>query len=196
MNNMSMKKISRFLAGFALVMASGWLVGCAGYAPAYSPSIDNVEQLKRSNLSPMNVGLVSVDSGLQGGRSMGLRANTMLSPIGESYGDYIANALKKELELANLLDASGKTEISGQLLRNNIDAGGISSNEGQIEARFFVKKNQELRYDKVKKIEMQWDSAFAGAIAIPKAAQHYPLMVQKLITELFSDSDFVKAVRQ
>ncbi len=85
--------------------------------------------------------------------------------------------------------------MSGQLLKNNIDAGGFSTNEGQIEARFVVKRNDAVKFDKVKKVELKWESSFVGAVAIPKAANNYPVMVQMLISSLVSDPDFVAAVK-
>ena len=87
-------------------------------------------------------------------------------------------------------------EVTGTLLKNNIDAGGISTNAGQIEARFVVKRANEVKYDKVKKAELKWDSSFAAAVAIPLAANNYVTMVQKLLNSLFSDSDFIAATNK
>jgi hypothetical protein len=120
----------------------------------------------------------------------------MVSGVGAHYGDYLASALRQELELAKLENPQSRLEVSGVLVKNNIDAGGISTNEGQIEARFIVKRADQVTYDKVKKAELQWGSSFAGAVAIPLAANNYPLMVQKLLNSLFSDSDFVTATHK
>lgn len=127
---------------------------------------------------------------------MPLRAATMTSPQGANFGDYIAAALRQELELAKLYDAQSGLEITGELLRNNIDAGGLSTNQGQIEARFLVKRGAQVRFDRVKRIDQQWESEFAGAVAIPLARNNYPLMVQKLFNVLISDADFVRALRK
>lgn len=171
-------------------------VGCAGPAPNYSPSIDNVELLKRNSSDSIKVGQFDVTQGMSGANAMSLRANSMVSPVGTHYGDYLATALRQELELAKLQSPQSRLEISGVLVKNNIDAGGISSNEGQIEARFIVKRTDQVTYDKVKKAELRWDSSFAGAVAIPLAANNYPLMVQKLLNGLFSDPDFIIATRK
>jgi hypothetical protein len=103
--------------------------------------------------------------------------------------------LRQELELAKLYNPQSGVEISGTLLKNNIDAGGISTNAGQIEARFVVTANGQVRFDKVKRTERKWDSSFSGAVAIPLAANNYPLMVQSLVAALVTDPDFVKAIR-
>lgn len=191
-----MFQLFRRVALFTGIAVSVFLVGCAGPAPNYAPSIDNVETLKKIEGTPgVKTGAISVAPGVQGGASLSLRANTMTSPVGQNYGDYIAAALRQELELAKLYNPKSGVEISGTLLKNNIDAGGMSTNAGQIEARFVVAANGQVRFDKVKRIERKWESSFAGAVAIPLAANNYPLMVQSLVASLVTDPDFVKAIR-
>lgn len=178
------------------IAVSAILGGCAGPAPNYAPSIDNVEVLKKiGGNTAVKTGVIDVAPGLPGGTSMALRANTMVSPVGKNYGDYIAAALRQELELAKLYSPQSDIEISGTLLRNNIDAGNVSINSGQIEARFLVKANGRVLFDKIKRTERKWESSFAGAVAIPLAANNYPLMVQALVSALVTDPDFVKAIR-
>lgn len=184
------------IAGFAAVVSfSVFMVGCAGPAPNYSPAIDNVEVLKKSGGQSVKTGTVTVKEGLPGGAALQIRANTMVSPVGANFGDYIASALRQELDLAKMFNAQSGLEISGVLLRNNIDAGGFSTNAGQIEVRFVVKRGEQVRFNKVKSIEYKWESSFVGAIAIPLAMNNYPVMVQKLIGSLASDPDFVQSIR-
>jgi hypothetical protein len=190
-----MTKILRVAGLVALFSLSAFMVGCAGPAPNYSPSIDNVEILKKSGGAAAKLGVVTVKADLPGGKAMSMRANTMVSPVGENFGDYIAASLRQELDLAKMFNAQSGVEISGALLRNNIDAGGISTNAGQIEARFIVKRGDQVRFDKVKQIEHKWESSFAAAVAIPLAMNNYPVMVQKLIGTLVSDPDFVQSLR-
>src|SRR5262249_31349699 len=148
-------------------------------APNYAPSIDNVETLKNAGVQASTVGVIAVAPNLPGGAALSLRGAKMVSPVGANYGDYIASALRQELELAKVFTPKSDTEITGTLLRNNINAGGVSVNDGQVEARFMVKRAGQLRFDKVKKAEMQWESSFAGAVAIPLAANNYTVLVQK-----------------
>ena len=79
--------------------------------------------------------------------------------------------------------------------QNDIAAGGISTNSGEIEARFIVKNAGQQRFDKVKRVESSWESSFIGGIAIPKAQQQYPLIVQKLVSRLLADADFQAALK-
>jgi hypothetical protein len=184
-------------AAFLAVMLTTMVitVGCAGVSPAYVPSIDHVESLKSSGAKPAKVGVVVVQADLPSGKAIGLRGHTMASPVGSSFGDYIADALRQELELANLYDAQSGLEISGTLLQNDIIVGAFSSSVGQIEIRFFVKQSGFLRFDKVKRIEHKWDGSLVGDVAIPRAVDNYPVMVQKLIGELVADSEFIRSLK-
>lgn len=179
----------------AVVAVSAVLVGCAAQAPNYTPSIDNVEALKKIGGASVKTGAITAAPGMPTADTVRLRAVGMTPQGVKTYGEYIAAALRQELELAKLYNPQSGTEISGTLIRNNIDAGGISSNEGQLEIRFVVTANGQVRFDKVKKIERKWESSFAGAVAIPLAANNYPLMVQSVLGALISDPDFVKAIR-
>ena len=190
-----MTRFFRTLFCSALGLVVILLVGCASPAPNYGPLIDNVETIKRSGAEPAKVENLTVTVGLEGGNSLSLRANSMTSPVGSNFGDYIAAALRSELELAKLHNPQSAVVISGVLLKNNINAGGISTNDGQIEVRFIVKRGDQVRFDKIKQINYEWESSFVGAIAIPAARNAYPVMVQKLITQLVTDPDFVKALK-
>jgi hypothetical protein len=179
------------------IAVSAILTGCAGPAPNYAPSIDNVEALKTiGGGTSVKTGTIGVTPDMPGAKAIGLRGSTMTSPVGGNYGDYIASALRQELELAKLYNPQSGVEVSGTLIKNNIDAGGISTSAGQIEARFLVTSNGQVLFDKIKRIERQWESSFAGAVAIPLAINNYPLMVQSLISSLVTDPDFVKAIRK
>lgn len=190
-----MTRFARLLLATGTLAAAALITGCAGPAPNYAPSVDNVETLKKAGVSPARVGTVGVTPGMPGASSLSIRANSIASPVGSHFGDYVAAALRSELELAKLIDPASPAEISGTLTRNNIDAGGISTASGQMEARFVVKRGDQVRFDKVKSVTHQWESSFVGAVAIPAAANNYPIMVQKLVGQLVSDPDFVKALR-
>jgi hypothetical protein len=172
-----------------------FLVGCAGPAPNYSPSIDNVEGFKKAGASPAKTGGIAVAPGLKTGTEIQLRANTMVSGVGRNYGDYIEAALKQELEMARLYDPRSELAISGTLLRNEVNAGGFSTADGAIEVRFVVRRGDQVRYDKTRTARHEWASSFVGAVAIPAAANSYPILVQKLIGALLADPDFLAALR-
>ena len=184
----------RWLAIAAIGTLAALSTGCALQAPPYAPSIDNVERLKTLP-SSMGVGAFSAAPGAPGATSISLRANSMESPVGADYAAYLAAALRQELTMAGKFDAASQIQIGGVLVKNDIAAAGISTNSGEIEARVTVKRGAETRFDKVVRAETSWESSFMGAIAIPKAQQQYPFLVQQLLRNLFSDADFVSAVK-
>lgn len=178
-----------------VVVSAALLQGCAITAAQYSPAIDNVEVIKKAAAKPAAIGTFVVGAGLTSGSTISLRGNSMNSPVGQDYAAYLAEALRQELTLAGKLDPKSGIEISGALVKNDIAAGGFSTNSGEVEARFVVKINGVERYQSVKRAEASWESSFVGAIAIPKAQQQYPLLVQKLISQLFADAQFIAALR-
>jgi hypothetical protein len=177
-----------FIGTWLLSASTLGLVGCGMLAPPYSPSIEHVEKLKRVGGSAA-IGPATATPGLSA--TIGIRASSMSSPVGNGFAAYLADALTQELRLAGKLDPKSSVEISVVLIKNDISAAGFSTNSGEIEARFVVKRGGTPRYDKVKRAETSWDSHFMGAIAIPKAQQEYPGLVQKLLTVLLDDADFV-----
>lgn len=182
-------RVCSMLAGMAMLSLFS---GCALQAPRYQPSIDNVDALKKAPTS-VALGSFTVQAGVGG--PITLRANSMTSPVGANYAAYLADALQQELTLAGKLDPKSTIEISGVLVKNDIAAGGVSTNSGEVEARIVVTNNGTQRFDKVKRAELSWESSFAGAIAIPKAQQHYPMIVQKLLAQLWGDADFQAALK-
>jgi hypothetical protein len=185
----------RLPAMAAFVMAAALMSGCAIKAPLYQPAIGNVEVLKKADPAPLNVGAFTVQSAMEGASTIGLRGNPMQPPAGGDYAAYLADALRQELRLAGKLDPKSGTEVSGQLLKNDIAAGGMATNSGEIEARFIVRRNNQERYNAVQRVTDSWESSFVGAIAIPKAQQQYPVLVQKLLAQLFGDPQFQAALK-
>lgn len=170
------------------------LGGCALQTPAYTPSIDHVEALKKA-AGPVAVGAFTVQAGATGATAIGLRGSQMASSVGSDYAAYLADALRQELMLAGKLDAKSRIVIGGLLLKNDIAAGGLATNSGEIEARFTVTQDGRERYNRVKRASQSWESSFVGAVAIPKAQQQYPLLVQQLLTELLADAEFIAALK-
>lgn len=176
------------------ITAAALLSACAIKAPVYQPSIDNVEALKRVP-SKVAVGTFKIQPGAEGASSISLRGSPMSSPVGSDYAAYLAEALKRELVLAGKFDAASRIEIGGVLLKNDIAAGGVSTNSGEMQVRFTVTREGQSRYDRTLSTTLTWDSSFVGAIAIPKAQESYPRIVQKLISTLLADADFQNAVK-
>lgn len=184
------RSVPALLAGLILVCASG----CSVVAPNYSASIDNVEALKKAGDFKAKVGNFASPAAAGNANPISLRGNSMSSPYENSYGAYIAEAIKLELAMAQKVAPGADIELSGLLLKNDIDAG-VGTGSANIELQLVVKKNGKVGYDQIKSASRKWDSAFAGPIAIPRAVQEYLLTIQKLLGSFYEDKDFIDAVK-
>jgi hypothetical protein len=184
------------LSGFTgLVVAALVTTGCSLVAPNYSASIENVQRIKQENISPSAVKRFSSVAGKDNPAAISLRGSSLASPYEGSYSAYLTEAVRQELALAGKLDPDSGIELTGSLVRNDIDASGFSTAFGEMEARFILTRDGQIRYDQVKSVRTEWESSFAGAIAIPKAQQEYPRLVQKLLSALFADRAFMDALK-
>lgn len=168
------------------------VTACSMKAPPYQASMENVSTIKTAKINnQVNVSTISSNKKLD---KISLRGSKMTSPVGASYGDYLSKALEAELKLAKLWSGVSSTVISGKLITNDIDATGFSKGYGDISAQFIITRNSEVIFDKVISAKLQFDSSFIGAIAIPNAQQSYVDLTQKLIKNLFSNKEFIKAL--
>jgi len=171
------------------------ITGCSIAAPKYNTDFNNISLMRKEKIIPVKVGSVTKNNTAnEDVDSLSIRGGSFNSPYG-SYTAYLSEALKQELDDARLFDPTSQIEVSAVLLRNSIDASGISQGIAEIEARFMVYNAGKLKYDKVKSARHTWGSSFAGAIAIPLAQQNYPIVVQKLVGSLFFDQEFISALK-
>lgn len=189
-DNVTFRTLTGAACAALLVLGSG----CAFKAPPYQPSINNVSVLKRETTQPASVGEFVPPAQAGAGASIGLRGGSMTSSVGTSYADYLAAALQADLALAQRFDDKSKIAISGALLGTDIDVA-IGTATGYVEARFVVTRDGQVRFDKVKRGTHSWDSSFAAAVAVPAAQNAYPVIVQNLLSSLFSDADFQSALK-
>lgn len=176
-----------------VVMGAAALAGCASKAPNYSSSPASTQGLQAARVQPAKIGEFTAAATAEN-KSIALRASTM-EPAQGTYAQYLADAIKTELELVKLYSATSNTEISGVLLRNEMNTGLAVTGNGTIQAQLVVRRDGAVRFDKTKTATTEWDSNFIGAIAIPRAQQEYSRLVQKLVSDFFSDPDFVAALK-
>lgn len=168
--------------------------GCTLVAPKYSFSPENVQLVKSAAGSPVKIGPFSLKKGEAEVNQLSLRGSTLVSPY-NTYQDYLRAAIEQELIEAKRVSTTASTEISGFLILNRIDANGISVGEGELAAQILVTREGKTRYDKTHTASTTWESSFAGAVALPMAVNQYPVLVQKFVHTLFSDPDFVSAIK-
>ena len=99
------------------------------------------------------------------------------------------------MNAARIFDEKSLFEIGGVLIQNDISVGGINEGTGIMEARIIIKRDNQIRFDKTKLVTITFESSFAGAIAIPRGVQAYPNLVQKFLSALYADKEFIEALR-
>jgi hypothetical protein len=169
--------------------------GCSMMAPQYTASLDNVQTLKDSGNYTAKVGNFIASKDPAYANPIKIRGSSLASPYQDSYASYVAEAIKQELSLAKKLSSDASVEISGTILKNDIDASGFAVGWAEIQARFVMMRGGQVRYDQVKSVKHEFPSSFVGSVAIPKAVQEYPVAVQKLLAQLYTDKAFVEALK-
>ena len=182
----------RISLAMVLLAAVALNSGCSLQAPRYTASLQNVQKLKDANIQTVKVGAFAATPGTGNANPISLRGSSLASPYDGSYAEYLAAAIKQDLSLAGKLAPDAQIEVSGALQKNDIDVG-IGTGTGYLEARFVVTRAGTVRYDQVKSIHDEWESSFFAAVAIPRAQERYPIMMQKLLAALYEDPAFLDA---
>lgn len=171
------------------------LAACAGSpAPAYQPAIANLHSL-RTSTTTIGVDDFAPAAGVNDSR-LGLRADAMTGAGSDgAFSTYLQQALEAELRSAGRLDAASGLRLSGTLTDNRLDSNGFSVGHAWLGARFVLKREGQVVYDKTHNAEHEWESSFIGAIAIPAAMEGYSATMQKLTGLLFADPAFIEATR-
>lgn len=181
----------KFLLLSVFVMFS---YGCVTVnANLYRPSSKTQATLAESKYKEISIG--SVQSANAEVETVYARMATLKSPYKGTFAGYIKSALKIELQKAKIFAQNSDYEISCALQKNVVDANGISVGEGEIEAKFTVKENGGIVFDKVVSATHQWKSAFIAGFAVSAAKRSYPVLVRNLLINLFNDPEFISIIK-
>jgi len=171
-----------------------FISACSLNAPKYQPSSENSNILQDLGKNKISVGKFAESSAEV--NELALRAGgSLISPYNASYSSYLSSALEEELKLAGIWDSKSGIQISGVLIDNQMDISGFSVGTASITAKFIVKRNNVMVYSKQISANHEWESSFAGAVAIPAGQNNYHIVVQKLFLKLFSDKSFMLALK-
>jgi len=174
-----------------LLFAAGLLAalsGCSTYAiPNYSISADTVADLRTKVPGKVALGDFKSAEGITGD-IMCRGVGPVKTPEGEPYAQYIRNALRSELIMAERYD-----EASPMLLTGNLDTFTFSSNSGNWTVGLTVASSN----GKSLRVEQQHDftTSFFGETACNQTAQAGMGAVQKTIGAVVRDPAFPSLVR-
>lgn len=171
------------------------LSACAISSPPYAISVENVQTLKSADVGGAAVDQFSAGGAGANNDAIGLRGTSLTAGQG-GYAAYLQKAITLELIEAGLLDKQSDVHIAATLIKNDIHAAGIRTADAEIAARFVVSKSGKVIFDKVKEAAIEWDSSFAGPVAIARAQNKYPELVAALLKTLYADEAFLTALRK
>jgi hypothetical protein len=167
------------------------LQGCGVTMARYEANYQNVQQLKQNApLQAVREAQVQADAG-QG--SLMVRLNPISSPAG-NIPLHIQTAINDELRHAGLLDPEADRQLHVQLVKSQLNSG-VANGHGELAARFTLRQGDQVLYESTKDVTRDWGSSFFGPIAIPTAANNYNPMLQALLKSLYSDPQFVQALK-
>lgn len=66
----------------------------------------------------------------------------------------------------------------------------------EFAVKLIVNKNGTLKLEKVYSAKTEFESSFAGAVAIPNGQNEYPKLIQKLLKTIYTDNDFVNLLKK
>lgn len=191
---------ARFLPLLALAFVGTLGLAACATAPMAEPvaSMDTLQALQTSGIAPIRVGDFKPAPSLPAGKdkSINSRAATIKPPSGNSFAAYLGQTLATELNAAGKLDGASRVVVTGFLTESELDSAGFVTASGSLAARFVVTREDAVVYDKVLRVDAQWESNFIGAIAIPAAISNYNALYPKLARALLEDPAFAAATKK
>jgi hypothetical protein len=171
------------------------LAGCvSAEIDQITPSIETLKLLRQSGVPPLELANFKEGEKTKLGRSINIRGSTLNAPKGGTFVDFLQQTVKAELEAAGKLDVGSPIAISATL--NESRAGeNIAKGKAALGAEFQVLKSGQSVFRKQYRVESKWDSEFIGALAIPEAFRQYNALYAELVRSVFSDPEFIAALK-
>lgn len=186
------------LSILAVLATVGLALGACATVPLSEPvaNIDSIQKITASGISPIKVGVFAPGPQLAPAkdRSVNSRAAT-IKPPGGSFAGYLGQTVAAELKAAGKLDAASGLEVSGFLVESELHSASTVTGDAALAARFILKRDGVVVYDKVLRDSDVWKSAFIGAEAIPDAINHYYGLYGGLARMLLQDPEFIAAAK-
>ncbi|RLA84028.1 MAG: hypothetical protein DRG78_02645 [Epsilonproteobacteria bacterium] len=166
----------------SVAAASILFSGCGVKVATYGASSDNVNKLKTYNakLNVNNFTATKSDSSI-----MCRMSDPIKTPNGETFEEYVENALIEELKMAGLYSKDAKITLNGHL--NEVNA---SSTPGSANWEFSVKVSSSNGKSFTVISKKDYSSSFMAHYACNDMAEAFRPAVQKLISSIINHSEF------
>lgn len=171
------------------------LAGCVSIkTPTYSSDYVALDALKKYKLKKVAVNDVEPKDAEDKVNKVTLRGANLVVENG-TFATYLQNALINDLSEISIYDKESSTKLNVTILKNDIDVSGFSTGTGEMEIRLQIVGVNEVLLEKNYSAVTQFDSAFGAIVAVPKGQIEYPKLVQKLLATVYSDQQFINAIK-
>lgn len=179
----------------AIVVLAAMASGCAQLkAPPYATDYEALDRLKASKPVAVRVETVQPTDPNHGVNKISLRGTGMRSPS-DTFARYLENALVQDLKEISAYSPDALTRLDATIVKNDVSVGNIATGTGTMEVALTISRDGEKRLSKTYKVDISFESSFAGLIAIRAGQEAYPQLVRALLREVYSDPAFIAAVR-
>ncbi|HEV2598400.1 hypothetical protein [Sphingopyxis sp.] len=156
-----------------------------------APSIETLKLLRAEKVPAVALGpFVDAGGTAPVAGTVVIRGSTMSPPKGSGFAEFLRMGFARELGAAGRLDAAAPVAITARLTESR-----AGETRASIGARIAVVRDGAERFSKDYRVEKRWKGDFIGAIAIPEAFRQYNALYPLLVRQVFSDPDFVKALK-
>ncbi len=191
-------RTARLALGVLALFAVLQFAGCATVTlPAPGGTAANVEKLRAAGLQPMTTGEFKPAAGKAADADKGLsiRGSNSISPTNGSFALQLRDQLAADLKAAGL-DASGARAVISAVVTDNMLEAGLNKGTGRLAARFQVRRDGRVVFDKELSASDDWQPSFVAAVAVPDAFNRYGALYQALVGKLIDDPEFRAAVKR
>lgn len=179
-----------------VLMAAFFFTGCASLeAPAYTPQYEVLDKLKRQKIENISVGKFQPSDPQNPLNRISLRGASITSP-NETFAKYLEEAIRSDFKDIDRYEANAKIQIEGTIFKNDIDVLSFSKGYSIIEIKMVITKNDNITFEKNYSANTEFESSFAGAIALQNGLAEYPRLIRKLLSSVYEDSAFIKEIQK
>lgn len=181
--------------GPALLVLAAMTTGCAPlHAPPYSTDYEALDRLKAGKPAAVMVGTVQPTDPNHHVNAISLRGAGLRSASG-TFARYLEDALIRDLKEISAFAPDSATRLDATIVANDVSVGNIATGTGTMQVALTIKRGNQQRLAKTYKAGITFESSFAGIVAIPAGQAAYPQLVRALLREVYSDPEFIAAIR-
>lgn len=179
----------------AILVLAVMATGCAQLqAPPYSTDYEALDRLKSSRPAAVKVDTVQPTDPNHRVNRISLRGVGMVSASG-TFAKYLENALVQDLKEISAFAPEAPTRLNATIVNNDVSVGNIVTGTGTMEVALTITREGQQRLAKTYKVDTSFESSFAGMIAVRAGQEAYPQLVRALLREVYSDPEFIAAIR-